>query len=99
MKLSDIEQVNHLISELGAVRELISLADRADPGDVKLFIQGQGDASIEMSAEGAASTHYRGFTATPGFLEELKRLAVEEIAARRKAIIGELGGLGVEADE
>ena len=99
MKMKDIDRVNHLIAELGAVKELIALADRADPGDVKLFIQGPGDASIEMSAEGAESTHYRGFSATRAFLGELKRLAVEEIAARQKAIIGELAGLGVEADE
>ncbi len=45
------------------------------------------------------STHYRGFSATPDFLTQLKRLALEEIAARQKAIIGELAGLGVEADE
>ncbi len=98
MKLKDIDRVNHLIAELGAVKELVSLAERADPGDVKLFIQGPGDASIEISAEGVESTHYRGFSATPGFLDQLKRLALEEIAARRKAIVDELAGLGVEAE-
>lgn len=45
------------------------------------------------------STHYRGFSATPAFLDQLKRLALQEIAARRQAIIGELAALGVEADE
>lgn len=99
MKLKDIDRVNHLIAELGAVKELIALAERADPGDVKLFIQGPGDASIEMSAEGAEFTHYRGFSAMPAFLNQLKRLALEEIAARRNAIVGELAGLGVEAEE
>jgi hypothetical protein len=99
MKLKDIDRVNHLIAELGAVKELIALAEHADPADVKLFIQGPGDASIEMSAEGAESTHYRGFSATPAFLDQLKRLALEEIAARQKAIVGELAGFGVEADE
>ena len=99
MKLTDIDRVNHLIAELGAVKELTSLAERADAGDLKLFIQGPGQASIEMSAEGAESTHYRGFSATPAFLELLKRQALEEIGARRKSIIGELAGLGVEADE
>ncbi len=99
MKLKDIDRVNHLIAELGAVKELVALAERADAGDLKLFIQGPGDASIEMSAEGAESTHYRGFTATPAFLDQLKRLALEEIGARRKAIVSELAGLGVEADE
>jgi hypothetical protein len=52
-----------------------------------------------MSAEGAESTHYRGFTATLGFLSELKRLALEEITARQRTIIGELAKLGVEAEE
>ncbi len=99
MKLKDIDRVNHLIAELGGVKELLALAERADPGDVKLFIQGPGDASIEMSAEGVESTHYRGFSATPAFLDQLKHLALGEIAARRKAIVGELAGLGVEADE
>lgn len=98
MKLTDIDRVNHLIAELGSVKELIALAGRAEPGDLKLFIQGPGDASIEMSAEGVESTHYRGFSATPAFLDQLKRLALEEIAARQKAIIGELAALGVEAD-
>jgi hypothetical protein len=99
MKLKDIDRVNHLIAELSAVKELVSLAERADSGDLKLFIQGPGEASIEMSAEGAESTHYRGFSATPGFLDQLKRLALEEIAARRRVIVGELAGLGVEAEE
>jgi hypothetical protein len=99
MKLKDIDRVNHLIAELGAVKELITLAGHADPADVKLFIKGPGDASIEMSAEGAESTHYRGFTATLGFLSELKRLALEEITARQRTIIGELAKLGVEAEE
>jgi hypothetical protein len=27
-----------------------------------------GDASIRLSSEGAASTHYAGFSASPGFL-------------------------------
>ncbi len=99
MKLKDIDRVNHLIAELGAVKELITLAEHADPGDVKLFIKGPGDASIEMSAEGAESTHYRGFSATPGFLDQLKRLALEEITARQRTIIGELAELGVESEE
>lgn len=99
MKLEDIDRVNHLVAELGAVKELLSLAERADPGDLKLFIKGPGDASIEMSAQGDESTHYRGFSATPAFLDQLKRLALAEIAARQQAIIGELAALGVEADE
>lgn len=99
MKLKDIDRVNHLIAELGAVKELVSLTERADSLDVKLFIKGAGETSIEMSSEGAESTHYRGFSATPAFLEELKRLALAELAARQTAIVGELAGLGVEAGE
>jgi hypothetical protein len=98
MKLQDIDRVNHLIAELKGVKDLVGLAERAEPGDLKLFIQGPGDASIEMSAEGVESTHYRGFSATPAFLDNLKRMALEEIATRRNAIIDELAGLGVEAD-
>ena len=82
MKLTDIDRVNHLIAELGAVKELASLAERADAGDLKLFIQGPGEASIEMSAEGAESTHYRGFTATLAFLEMLEE---------RERVSGSLG--------
>ena len=99
MKLKDIDQVNHLIGELDAVKGLIDTARQADAGDLTLFIKGPGDASIEMSAEGAASTRYRGFSATADFLARLKQLALEELAARRRAIITELAALGVEADE
>ena len=99
MKLKDIDQVNHLIGELDAVKDLVGIAQNAEPGDLMLFIKGPGDSSIEMSAEGAASTRYRGFSATPDFLARLKQLALEELAARRRAIIAELAALGVEADD
>jgi hypothetical protein len=51
-----------------------------------------------MSSEGAASTHYEGFSASPEFLRKLQLLAVEELDARRHGIIAELAALGVEAD-
>jgi len=98
MKLKDIDHVNHLIAELGAVKDLIHVTERSDPADLKLHIHGPSDVSIEMSAEGAESTHYRGFSATPAFLAHLKELAIEELAARQHAILAELAGLGVEAE-
>ena len=63
-----------------------------------MFIKLPGDASIRMSSEGAASTHYEGFSASPDFLHKLQRLAVEELDARRRGIIADLAALGVEAD-
>ena len=39
-----------------------------------------------------------GFSASPDFLGKLQRLAVEELDARRRAIIAELAALGVEAE-
>jgi hypothetical protein len=52
-----------------------------------------------MSSEGAASAHYSGFVASPEFLASLQRVAIEELDARRRAIIAELAALGVEAGE
>ena len=98
MKLKDIDRVNHLIADLGAVKELISVTERSDPADLKLYIRGPGEVSIEMSAEGEESTHYRGFSATPAFLARFKALAIEEQAARQQAIFDALAGLGVEAE-
>ena len=98
MKIQDIEKVSHLIAELNGMKELIGHAGRADPGDYELFIKLPGDASIRMSSEGAASTHYEGFSASPEFLRKLQLLAVEELDARRHGIIAELAALGVEAD-
>jgi hypothetical protein len=51
-----------------------------------------------MSSEGAASTHYKGFSASPDFLRRLQLLAVEELNARKQAIIAELAALGVDAE-
>ncbi len=98
MKIEDIDKVNHLIGELNGMKQLIAHAEGADPVDYELFIKLPGDASIRMSGEGAASTHYQGYGVSPEFLEKLQRLAVEELDARRRSIIAELAALGVEAE-
>ena len=98
MKIEDIDKVNHLIAELNGMKELIAHAEHADPADCELFIKLPGDASIRMSSEGAASTHYEGFTASTEFLRRLQQLALEELDARRRGIVGELAALGVEAE-
>ena len=97
MKIEDIDKVNHLIVELNSMGELIGHAEHADPADCELFIKLPGDASIRLSSEGAASTHYQGFSASPEFLRELLRLAVEELNKRRRGIISDLSALGVDA--
>ena len=99
MKIQDIDKVNHLIGELSGMKELIAHAERAEPSDCELFIKLQGDASIRMSSEGAASTHYQGYSVRPEFLRKLQRLAVEALDARRRGIIAELAALGVDADD
>ena len=68
MKIQDIDKVNHLIGELNGMKELIAHAERADPADCELFIKLPGDSSIRLSSEGAASTHYQGFSASAEFL-------------------------------
>jgi len=98
MRIADIDKVNHLVGELNALQELIVHAERAEPADCELFIKLPGDASIRMSSEGAASTHYQGYSVSPDFLRKLQRLAVEELEARRRGIIAELAALGVEAE-
>jgi hypothetical protein len=98
MKIQDIDKVNHLIAELNGMKELIGHAEHADPADCELFIKLPGDSSIRLSSEGAASTHYQGFSASPEFLRRLQRLAIEELDARRARIIAELAALGVEAE-
>jgi hypothetical protein len=99
MKVSDIDRVNHLIGELNGLKALIAHTSDADPADCELLIKLPGDASIMMSSEGAASTHYQGFSASPDFLRRLQRLAVEELNARKQAIIAELAALGVDAEQ
>jgi len=99
MKMRDIEKVNHLIGELNSMNTLIAHTGNADPADCELFIKLPGDSSIRMSSEGAASTHYQGFSTSPDFLRRLQRLAVEELNTRRQAIIAELAAFGVDAEE
>ena len=98
MKIQDIDRVNHLVAELNGLKELIGHAGHAGPADYELFIKLPGDASIRMSNEGAASTHYQGYAVSPEFLAKLRGLAVEELNARRRGIIAELATFGVEAE-
>ena len=99
MRIQDIDRVNHLIGELNSMKALAVHAAQCDPTDCELFIKLPGDASIRMSSEGAAATHYQGYTVSDAFLARLKELAIEELEARRRAIIAELAALGVEAEE
>jgi hypothetical protein len=99
MKIEDIDKVNHLIAELNGMKELIDHAKNAEPPDFEAFIKLPGDASIRLSAEGAASTHYLGFSASPDFLKRLQHLALDELGERRRAILADLAELGVEAEE
>ncbi len=98
MKMSDIDKVNHLVGELNGMNTLIAHTSNADTADFELFIKLPGDSSIRMSSEGAASTHYQGFSASSDFLRRLQRLAVEELNGRKQAIIAELAALGVDAE-
>ena len=84
MKIQDIDKVNHLIGELNSMKALIAHAENADPTECELFIKLPGDLSIRLSSEGAASTHYQGFSASSDFLRRLHRSAVEELEARRR---------------
>jgi len=96
MKIEDIDKVNHLIGELNSMKALIAHAE--NPTECELFIKLPGDSSIRLSSEGAASTHYQGFSASPDFLRRLHRSVVEELEARRRRIIDELATLGVDAE-
>jgi hypothetical protein len=99
MKLRDIDKVNHLIGELSGMNTLIAHTHNADTADCELFIKLPGDTSIRMSSEGAASTHYQGFSASQDFLRRLQQLAVEELNKRKQAIVAELAALGVDAEQ
>jgi hypothetical protein len=96
MKIGDLDRVNHLIAELNSIKQLIDHAEKVDPVDYELFINLPGDASVRMSNEGAASTHYQGYAVPPDFLRKLQELALEEFNTRRRGIIAELTTLGVE---
>jgi hypothetical protein len=98
MKIKDVEQINHLLSELKGTQELIAHSERAEPGNFELFVELPGDASIKMSGEGSSSTHYDGFAASPALLERLKALALEELRTRQRGIEQQLAKLGVEVD-
>ena len=99
MKLTDIDKVNRLVADLAESRSLIDMAEKAPPDTFQLFIEAPGDASLKMSAEGAATTHSRGTGVTPAFLARLKKLAVEELHARRAVVLKELTALGVDTAE
>ena len=99
MKLQDLERVNHLVSELKDIRDLITMAERADASAFQLFIEAPGDASLRLSREGASTTHSRGVTASDGFLGNLKQLAVVELISHRDRTLAELQGLGVDISE
>lgn len=99
MKLQDLERVNHLVSELADIRNLITMAERAEPAAFQLFVEAPGDASLRMSREGASTTHSRGISTSDGFLAHLKRLAVAELNARRETILAELTSLGVDPSD
>jgi hypothetical protein len=98
MKIQDIDRVNHLVAELDGIKELIGHAEHAEPADFEAFIKLPGDASIRLSFEGAASSHYSGFSASPEFLGRLQRLSIDELDAKRRGLIAELAALGVEAE-
>jgi|GEM_PF-6557124 len=98
MKLQDLDRVNHLVAELADIKSLIDMAERAEPMAFQLFIEAPGDASLRMSMEGASTTHSRGINATVGFLDSLKRLAVEELQAHKDRVLVELTGLGVDPE-
>jgi hypothetical protein len=98
MKLTDIDRVNHLVSELGDVKTLIAMAERAEPGAYQLFIEAPGDGGMKLSAEGASTSHSRGIDVAAGFLASLKRLALDELQAKRQRVLTDLTALGVETE-
>jgi hypothetical protein len=96
MKLTDIDKVNHLNSDLGEINSLIDTADAAEPAMFELVIEAPGDASFKMSAEGASTSHSRGTGVSAGFLANMKKLAVAELRARREIVPKDLTALGVD---
>jgi hypothetical protein len=99
MKLADLDRVNHLVTELADMKTLQAMAEAAEPAAFQLFIEAPGDSSLRISLEGASTTHSRGLSASEGFLLALRTLAVEELRARRLAVLTELRALGVEPEE
>lgn len=98
MKLTDIDRVNHLVSELGDIKALIAMAERAEPTAYQLFIEAPGDGGMKLSSEGASTSHSRGIDVAAGFLESLKRLALDELHAKRQRVLADLTALGVETE-
>jgi hypothetical protein len=96
MKLTNIDRVNHLVTELEDVKALIVLAERAEDNAYQVVIDAPGDASLHMSEEGASTTHARGIGVAPGFLAQVKQLAVAELQSQQKGILTELAKLGVD---
>ena len=96
MKLTDIDNVNHHIADLGEINSLITTAEAAEPATFQLLIEAPGDASFKMSAEGASTAHSRGTDVSAGFLDSLKALAVSELRAKRETVLNELTALGVD---
>ena len=98
MKVSDIDKVNHLIAELNGVKELrmpsvpsrwiLSCSSNYQPTPRSAC-----RAKVLHRLTTADSLHRR--SSLPG----LQRVAIEELDARRRAIIAELATLGVEAGE
>jgi hypothetical protein len=99
MKLADLDKVNHLVRELAEIRSLIRVAEKADLAMFQLFIESTGDSSIKMSKEGASTAHSGGIAVSDAFLKRLRQLALEELHARRDAILAELNALGVDTKE
>lgn len=99
MKIKDVERINELLKAREVVRALIARAERAEAEDFELMIERGGDGSIKLSLEGSDSTHYQGYAVSRGFLEQLRSLALAELAARRGDVEGELNAMGVEVDE
>ncbi len=98
MKLADIDRVNHLVTELDDVKSLIAMAARAEGNAYQVVIAAPGDSSLHMSEEGASTTHSRGIAVSPGFLAQVKQLAVAELQSRQQGILAELSALGVDTE-
>ena len=96
MKLTDIDRVNHLVTELTDIEALIVIADHADAAAYQVFIETPGDGGIRLSAEGASTSHSRGIDVSPDFLTSLKTLALTELQAKRQRVLADLAALGVE---
>jgi hypothetical protein len=96
VKLTDLDRVNHLVTELDDMKRLLAMAEAAEASAFQLFIEAPGDSSLRMSLEGASTTHSRGLSATEPFLRALKDLAVRELTDRRHGVLAALRGLGVD---